>query len=167
MLPFLTQVDSKVYYSDRQSVLGGAMPRRTGSQQVLGAALVTLLLLVPAALAPQAPWAQVCMVIQIAFMAWLVLRQPNARFLAAIGRTWPSRFTGIPHLNEAGIRLAQILGIVVTAAALICAVVGWTTLSQLLLAVAIASALTNLLAGYCIGCDIAQAVHARRHAHSK
>jgi hypothetical protein len=164
MLPFLTMVELKVYYSDRQSLLGGAMSMRAGSEQVLGAALVTLLLLVPAALVPQASWAQVCMVIQLAFMAWLVLRKPNARFLTTIGRKWPSRFTGISHLNEAGIRLAQMLGIAVTAAALACAVVGWTTLSQFLLAVAIASALTNLLAGYCIGCDISDAAAGKRHA---
>jgi hypothetical protein len=145
----------------------GAMSMREGSEQVLGAALVTLLLLVPAALVPQAPWAQVCMAVQLALMVWLVLRQPNARFLAVIGRKWPSRFTGISHPNEAGIRLAQMLGIVVTAAALISAVVGWTTLSQFLLAVAIASALTNLLAGYCIGCDITQAADERRHPHSR
>lgn len=143
------------------------MSARAGSEQVFGAALVTLILLVPAALVPQAVWAQAFMAVQMAFMAWLVLRRPHSRFLAAVGRTWPSRFTGRPRLNEAGIRLAQMLGIVVTGAALICAVAGWTTLSQFLLAVAIASALTNLLAGYCIGCDIAQAADARRHAHSK
>lgn len=143
------------------------MSMRGGSEQVFGAALVTLLLLVPAALVPQAVWAQACMAVQMAFMAWLLLRKPKSRFLAALGQRWPSRFTGVPRLNEAGVRLAQILGIAVTAAALMCAVVGWTTLSQLLLAVAIASALTNLLAGYCIGCEVTRAADARRHAHSK
>jgi hypothetical protein len=165
MVLFLTQMVSKVYYSDRQSLLGGAMSLRGGSEQVFGAALVTLLLLVPAALVPQALWAQACMAVQMAFMAWLVLRRPNSRFLAAVGRAWPSRFTGMPRLNETGIRVAQMLGIIVTAAALICAAAGWTTLSQFLLAVAIASAMTNLLAGYCIGCDISEAVAGKSHAH--
>lgn len=141
------------------------MSIRAGLEQVFGAALVTLILLVPAALVPQAAWAQACMAVQVVFMAWLVLRRPNSRFLAAVGRAWPSRFTGIPRLNEAGIRLAQMLGIVVTGAALICAVAGWTTLSQFLLAVAIASALTNLLAGYCIGCDISEVSARKSHAH--
>lgn len=141
------------------------MSMRGGSEQVFGAAFVTLLLLVPAALVPEALWAQACMAVQLTFMAWLVLRRPNSRFLAALGQRWPSRFTGVPRLNEAGVRLAQILGIAVTAAAWICAIAGWATLSQLLLAIAIASALTNLVAGYCIGCDISEVAAGKRRAH--
>lgn len=140
------------------------MSAESDSNQVLGTAMITVALLAPAAVAPQELWAKVLMAVQVAFMAWLVVRRPRSVLLSRLGQAWPDRFKTSQARNPLGVRIAQVLGLVATSAALVAALSGWSTACQLLLAVAITSGLTNLFLSYCIGCEIADGVEAKRVA---
>lgn len=135
------------------------------SHQVLGTAMVTVALLAPAAVSPQEAWAQVLMAVQVVFMTWLVIRRPRSGLLSRLGTAWPARLIDSPRLNPRGVRIAQVLGLGVTVAALIGALLGWTEVSRFLLAIVITSGITNLFLGYCIGCEIADGMQARKAAH--
>lgn len=141
------------------------MSTLNASHQVLGTATVTVALLVPAAVAPQEAWAHALMAVEVVFMAWLVIRRPRSRVLSRLGSAWPTRLTNSRQLNPTGVRIAQVLGLVGTLFALISALLGWPTASQFLLAIAITSGITNLFLGYCIGCEIANGMQARKAAH--
>lgn len=127
--------------------------------------MVTVALLAPAAVAPQEMWAQLFMVAQVLFMTWLVIRRPQSDLLSRLGSAWSARLGDSPQLNPTGVRIAQLLGLVVTLAALVTAHLGWPTASQFLLAIAVTSGITNLFLGYCIGCDIVDGMQARKAAH--
>lgn len=140
------------------------MTRRDQVDQVLGAAVVTVALLTPAAVAPQELWAKACMAAQVVLFAWLLWRRPSAGILSRLGAAWPARFSKGRRLDPSGVRIAQFLGLVATSAALVSALAGLQSVCQFLLAIAIASALTNLFLGYCIGCEIADTAQARKAA---
>jgi hypothetical protein len=140
------------------------VPRRDELDQVLGTAIVTVALLVPAIVAPQESWAKACMAVQVVLFAWLVLCRPSSNFLLRLGSMWPARYSVDRRLNSSGVRIAQVLGLVATSAALASALLGWQSACQFLLAVAITSALTNLFLGYCIGCEIAETAQSRKAA---
>lgn len=129
---------------------------------VMGISLVTIVLLAPAALAPSSRWAQLLMAAQILVFAWVILAPGQAAWFDRLGRRWPDRLADGAHLLPAGVRLARAMGLVVTSLALVAAVDGHPSVSQLMLAIAVASATTNLFFGYCIACDLSRAVLGRR-----
>lgn len=129
---------------------------------VMGLSLVTIALLGPAALSPSSHWAQLLMVAQILAFAWVLFAPDRAPWLDRLGSRWPDRLADGAHLIPSGVRLARVLGLVVTSLALIAAVAGQPSVSQLMLAIAVASAITNLFLRYCIACDVSRAVMSRR-----
>ena len=129
---------------------------------VMGLSLVTIALLGPAALSPSSRWAQLLMAAQIVMFAWVILAPSQASWLDRLGRRWPVCLADGTHLLPAGVRLARVMGLVVTSLALIAAIGGHPSVSQLMLAIAVASAITNLFLRYCIVCDLSRAVMSRR-----
>lgn len=135
---------------------------RRDVEGVMGLSLVTIVLLGPAALAPSSRWAQLLMASQIIVFAWACFVPARASWLDRLGRRWPDRLAQGTHLVPSGVRLARAVGLIVTSLALIAAVAGHPALSQLMLAIAVTSAITNLFLGYCIACDLSQTVISRR-----
>lgn len=129
---------------------------------VMGLSLLTIALLGPAALSPSSRWAQVLMAVQIIVFSWVCLVPGQVSLIDRLGRIWPDRLADGTHLVPAGVRLARVIGLVVTSLALMSAVAGHPSFSQLMLAIAVASAFTNLFLRYCIACDLSRAVMTRR-----
>lgn len=128
----------------------------------MGLSLVTIVLLGPAALAPTSRWAQLLMASQIIVFAWISLAPARASWIVRVGRNWPDRLADGTHLTPSGVRLARAVGLVVTSLALLAAIAGYPSFSQLMLAIAVTSAITNLFLGYCIACDLSRTVMSRR-----
>lgn len=74
---------------------------------------------------------------------------------------WP-RLKKVKALEDARPhRFAQLIGFVLTAAALLCFVLGADTAGYLLVATALAAALLNATTGFCLGCQVYRALRVR------
>lgn len=79
---------------------------------------------------------------------WSVWAQIFARFI------WPRVGAATALADARPVRFGQFLGFVLTAAALLCFVIGVDGLGYGLTAVAVAGALIDATAGVCLGCEL-------------